>query len=356
MQNETNVKLIKPSEISARILTLLDESDERVIIVSPYIKISKWYKFINKVNGLKSRRINTEIYVRDDPDNTATYRDLDQLGLEYKKIPHLHSKLYLNERYGIVTSMNLLLSSEINSLEIGYATETWAEYNDLLGFYHRYIRIGDPIHCETVSSQPAADLKEITHSIGEDLKSTGKNSWLWLAENVLHISTGRNNYKVSINEGKLRITACLKIGTATQQKSTRGSSLIEKKVGDLTAMKIQMHHRPKAGSKRGSESGYTPGPMILPDKDPKPSFWPLPKPLPMPLPRPLPRPLPLPVLMQGPKPDILQLSGQAQYTLKSTCINGILEDEAAYITESVVRFINASDNLVFLEGFISSQT
>ena len=35
-RNETIVKLIKPSEISSRILTLPEESDERVIIVSPY--------------------------------------------------------------------------------------------------------------------------------------------------------------------------------------------------------------------------------------------------------------------------------------------------------------------------------
>ena len=89
------MKLIKPYEISSRILTLLDESDERVIIVSPYMRISKWYKFVNKVNELKTRSILTEIYVRDDPDNTATYRDPDQLALQYKKIPHLHSKLYL---------------------------------------------------------------------------------------------------------------------------------------------------------------------------------------------------------------------------------------------------------------------
>ena len=53
------MKLIKPSDISARILPLLDESDERVIIVSPYMKISKWYKFMHKVNGLKTRRILT---------------------------------------------------------------------------------------------------------------------------------------------------------------------------------------------------------------------------------------------------------------------------------------------------------
>jgi hypothetical protein len=43
-KNETSVKWINPSEISAMILILLDESDERVIIVSPYMKISKWHR------------------------------------------------------------------------------------------------------------------------------------------------------------------------------------------------------------------------------------------------------------------------------------------------------------------------
>ena len=297
-KNETNVKLINPSAISARILTLLDESDERVIIVSPYMKISKWYKFVNKVNKLKTTRILTEIYIRDDPDNTATYHDLDQLALPYKKIPHLHCKLYLNERYGIVTSMNLLLSSEINSLEIGYATETWTEYNDLLRFYHRYIHIGEPVHCDTIAGQQAADLKEIMQSIREELKRTAKNAWPWLAENTLHISTGRNNYSVSIKDGHLRITARLRMALRTRQRSIQRSSLIAKKIGDLTAMKVEIH----------------PGPM----------------------------------------PDILQLSGQAQHILKSTCITGILEAEAAYIMESVRRFIDATDDLVVQETANSS--
>jgi hypothetical protein len=292
------VKLIKPSEISASILTLLDESDERVIIVSPYMKISKWYKFVNKVNELKTRGILTEIYVRDDPDNTVTYSDLDQLALPYKKIPHLHSKLYLNERYGIVTSMNLLLSSEINSLEIGYATETWTEYNDLLRYYHRYIHIGEPVHFDTIAGQPAADLKEIMHSIREELKKTAKNSWPWLAGNTLHISTGRNNYRVSIKDGYLRITTRLRMATGSRQRSIQHSSLIVKKIGDLTAMKAEIH----------------------PD----------------------------------PLPDILQLSGQAQHTLKSTCITGILKAEVAYIMESVGRFIDATDDLVVQETVNSS--
>ena len=291
------MKLIKPSEISARILTLLEESDERVVIVSPYMKISKWYKFMNKVNELKTNRIHIEIYVRDDPNNAATYRDLDQMALQYNKIPHLHSKLYLNERYGIVTSMNLLLSSEINSPEIGYATETWADYNDLLGFYHRYIHIGEPVHCDTIAGRQAADLKEITHRIREELKRSAKNSWLWLAENALHISTGTNNYIVSINDGYLRVTASLRIDYETKQKIIQRSSLIVKKVGDLTAMKVDMH--------------------------------------------------------PGPEPDILQLSGQAQQIFKSTCITGILEVEAAYMMESVRRFIDNTDDMVIREALIA---
>ncbi len=224
------MKLIRPSEISAGILTLLDESVEWVILVSPYMKISKWYKFLNKVNDLKTRRIHTEIYVRDSPDNTATYCDLDQLALQYKKIPNLHCKLYLNERYGIVTSMNLLLSSEINSLEIGYATETWTEYNDLLGFYQRYIHIGELIHCDTIAGRPAADMKEIIHRIREELKRTAKNSWFWLVKNALHISTGRNNYIISIIDGYLRITANLRFVSGTKQKGIQCSSFIVKKV------------------------------------------------------------------------------------------------------------------------------
>ena len=65
-------------------------------------------------------------------------------------------------------------------------------------------------------------------------------------------------------------------------------------------------------------------------------------------------PGPKPGSKPGPKPDILQLSGQAQHTLKSTCITGILEAEAAYMMESVIRFIDATDDLVFQEAFNSS--
>jgi hypothetical protein len=88
------------------------------------------------------------------------------------------------------------------------------------------------------------------------------------------------------------------MASGTRQRSIQHSSLITIKVGDLTAMKIEIH----------------PGTM----------------------------------------PDILQLSAQAQHTLKSTCITGILENEAAYIMESVRRFIDATDDRIVQETVNSS--
>ena len=52
-------------------------------------------------------------------------------------------------------------------------------------------------------------------------------------------------------------------------------------------------------------------------------------------------------VLPGPAPDILQLSVQAQRTLKSTSISGLLECEAACLMESAVKFIDVTDGLVF---------
>ncbi len=240
------MKLIKSSEISAKFLTLLDESYERVVIVSPYVKISKWYKLVKKLDELKSRGILLEIYVRDDQDNRATYHDLDQLALPYKKIPHLHSKLYLNEQQGIVTSMNLLLSSEINSLEIGYVTETWSEYNELLAYYHQHFQKGELIQLESMTGLKNADLTLFLNSIKEELLLNSRNSWFRLEGITLNISTGGNNYRLTIIEGMLTITTGLRSVSKSKQGNLPPLSSITEKISDLTNMKVGVQTSPRS--------------------------------------------------------------------------------------------------------------
>lgn len=135
------MKFIKPSEISSKVMTLIEESDEFVVLVSPYVKISKWYKLVKKLETLKSRQIPLQFIIRDDRGNANSFSELKDLGINYKAIPDLHAKLYINEKYAIVSSMNLLLSYEINSLELAYKTETKEEYDELKEFCERHLNI-----------------------------------------------------------------------------------------------------------------------------------------------------------------------------------------------------------------------
>lgn len=131
------MKFLKPNSVSGEILNLMDEANEMVIIVSPYCKFNKWYRLVNKIKDLKSRNIAVEFYIREN--EQESYDQIMSLGIKPICIPNLHCKMYVNEKYGIVTSMNLLLSSEISSLEIGYRTETKEELKELLDFYTTYL-------------------------------------------------------------------------------------------------------------------------------------------------------------------------------------------------------------------------
>jgi len=225
------MELIEPFEISAKILTLLEESKERVIIVSPYVKISKWHKLMHRINALKSRGIPIILYVRDDPENMATYKDLDQLELKYERIPFLHCKFYMNEKRGIITSMNLLISSEINSLEIGYVTENRQEYIELLDFYHKHIYGNHHIPKEEPTGNLGTGQRGEIQYICDNLRASGMNAWPWLDRSTLHIWSGHLDFTITINDGKLCIV------TKLPRTSSRG---IAKKLSNLTEMKVEV--------------------------------------------------------------------------------------------------------------------
>lgn len=289
------MKLINPSEISGKILTLLEESDERVIIVSPYMKISKWYRLLNKLNDLKEKSIPIEIFIRDDPRNEETYQDLDQLELEYQKILHLHSKLYLNEKHGIVSSMNLLLSSEINSLEIGYLTETKQEHEELIRYHHRYINAQIPVNLNTKTGQ-VEDIKEIISGIQNKLGEIENETWIWLDRNVLQINMGINNYSVFIEYDEAHF---LRIFTPINQREYDLFSEMLERIEKLTAMKTELHPDVKVNELQNAQKSS--------------------------------------------QRTLQQITGQTQLLLKSTCITRILKTEADHVIDSIIMFIQAVD-------------
>lgn len=185
------MKLIKPNQISGEILTLIEEADEKVILISPYCKFQKWYKLKEKIISLEARKVDLEFYVRAGEENTETFKELHAIGVKPIEINKLHCKIYMNEKYAVVSSMNLLLYSEINSLEIAYKTENKEEYDELMEFVNRYIRVRE--------SKKTSDLKyKVKHQITlKDLLAQNKIS-VFEKDDQLAIRTSRNNYTAFI--------------------------------------------------------------------------------------------------------------------------------------------------------------
>ncbi len=202
------MKFIKPSEISGKIMSLIDESDKFVLMVSPYIRIAKWYKLLNTLEKLAKRNVPFTFIIREN--DADSIKELTSLGFQYSSIKNLHSKLYLNEKYAIVSSMNLLLSSEINSLEIAYMTESQDEYDELVEYCKRHLHVDFDSIYQRSESNFRGDWRDYVFQIlSEKLNARVRMQG---DQRNLNINTGVNNYNAFIwgtKEKFLRISGIL---------------------------------------------------------------------------------------------------------------------------------------------------
>lgn len=200
------MQLIQPATLSGEIQALFDEADKRLIIVSPYVKIDKWFKLKNKLESAIKRNIDIEFYIREDNNNLESFQQVKSIGINPIGLPNLHTKLYMNEKNAIVTSLNLLLYSDTYSLDIGYKTETEKEYTELLEYYNRYINKNKT----AVNQDPSLDWRDQLYNSLENNFDDVSMNW---QHNHLQIKTMRNNYDCFIADenGKntLRISGIL---------------------------------------------------------------------------------------------------------------------------------------------------
>lgn len=186
------MKLIAPSVISGEIFKIIDEADEILVLVSPYIKITGWPKLTNRLKAVIQRGIDVKAYVRDGQKNLNSIDELQQLGITPCLIPNLHAKLYFNEKGAVTTSMNLLKSSDQYSLEIGHKAETEREYEDIVGYYNKYIA---PFE----SNQ--ADFKTtLEDEIENRLRNVFPKLKVYSNFKTLKVYTGSNQFEATISK------------------------------------------------------------------------------------------------------------------------------------------------------------
>jgi len=132
------MKLIQPAEISGKIMTLIDQSEQYIIIISPYNKFDNWKKLKNRIEKAQKRGVKISWYIRSKIKGNS--EQVKRLGVTPIEIDNLHCKLYLNEKNAVVTSMNLHEYSDNSSIDIGYFISNEEQYKELIEYIRIFIK------------------------------------------------------------------------------------------------------------------------------------------------------------------------------------------------------------------------
>ena len=133
------MKIIPPHQITSEILTLIHEAKEYLILVSPYVNFNNWESIKVAIQNAANRNVKIKFYCRLDSENFKSWEQIEALGIQPRLVKNLHSKLYFNEKAGIVTSMNLLTSSNLNAMEFGAIYNTIEELDELKSYVKKYL-------------------------------------------------------------------------------------------------------------------------------------------------------------------------------------------------------------------------
>jgi hypothetical protein len=135
------MELIRPSEVTAKIISLIEDSQKQLIIVSPYNNLLDWPKLVKQIKSAKKRGVEISYYAR----NYAEHKGLDLADISPILIDNLHAKLYINEEYAILSSMNLVKASDDHSVDFALKTQDRSEYEQVLTYFNTYIKPKSPI-------------------------------------------------------------------------------------------------------------------------------------------------------------------------------------------------------------------
>lgn len=129
-------KFLNTKKSVSEIEDLIKDAGQTLILISPYLKLSKDFKELLSYRNSKDK-ITTVIFgkVELNPDEMKFLESLQFVILKYKD--DLHAKCYLNDEKMIITSLNLYDFSMNNNKEMGVLIEK-ANANDLELFEEAY--------------------------------------------------------------------------------------------------------------------------------------------------------------------------------------------------------------------------
>jgi len=145
------VKILPPHKISGALFDLIHEARQELVLVSPYVNLTHWKQLATAIKAAHARGVRITFFTRHEPNDPTSKEQVEALGITPQLVPWLHAKFYFNETSGLITSLNLLGSSNSNSIEIGSQLETAEELKVLRQFVQQYLapqQLGQPVKNE----------------------------------------------------------------------------------------------------------------------------------------------------------------------------------------------------------------
>lgn len=159
-------KFLNTSAITYYLEELIKNSSERLILISPYLKLSSKIKeLLEDKNRLKiDIRI---IYGKSElaPSEASWLKTLDYVRTSFCE--NLHAKCYMSEDACIISSLNLYEFSQVNNNEMGVYISKNDDpelYKDAYEEAQRLIRVSDEVRIAIDKVLPAQDPVESTQS------------------------------------------------------------------------------------------------------------------------------------------------------------------------------------------------
>lgn len=129
--------VLSSTDISREVLALIEGAQQVLILVSPYF--DPWERLTTEIKRAANRPGAKVVLLLRGGDDRAKQeekaRDLVSAGVKVIFLSRLHAKVYISESQAIVTSMNLLKSSALDSWELAiraHARQDAALFNEIV--------------------------------------------------------------------------------------------------------------------------------------------------------------------------------------------------------------------------------
>ncbi len=164
--------------MSSNLERIINEAQERLILISPYLKINdRLRQWLEDKDRFK---IDIRVIYRTNDLKPAENNWLrSMLSIRSSYCENLHAKCYLNESEALVTSMNLYEYSQQNNEEMGILVKKSEDpilFQQIYDDANRLIRISKELQIKVEEVKPKAETKSTVKSTPAAKRSNSKGS------------------------------------------------------------------------------------------------------------------------------------------------------------------------------------